>query len=329
MINVIIVGAGGIGERHLRCFQRAGVDQVGLVESNPERRDLIATRYGCPAFATWKDARKAGPWTVGVIATPAQTHIPIALELLAEGLDLLIEKPLAVSLDGIPELLQYDQTRIIRVAYVYRHMPLLAELKTRLENSDLGVLLSAQVVCGEDFSLARPDYARIYYARHESGGGAIQDLLTHFTNAMDWLLGPSEMVQCISGNRKLRDVSVEDTVCCSVRHVGGILVSYYLSQGQVAAETAITVHCERGSVRADLTGSRFGEYLPGAGDWTWTPFGPFERDDFYARQVEAFLDALKGGNGPSCTLPEAIHSLQGSLAALASARLGSVLEVKA
>ena len=52
MTNILIVGAGGIGERHLRCFQKIGVGRVGIVESHPERRALIASRYQCPSYAT-------------------------------------------------------------------------------------------------------------------------------------------------------------------------------------------------------------------------------------------------------------------------------------
>ena len=66
------------------------------MESNAERRDLTAARYNCPAFPCWNAARGAAAWTVGVIATPAHFHIPLALELLDSGLDVLIEKPLAV-----------------------------------------------------------------------------------------------------------------------------------------------------------------------------------------------------------------------------------------
>ncbi len=326
MTNLLIVGAGGIGERHLRCFQKL-VDRIAIVESHPERRALIASRYQCLSYATWSDAQADGPWTAAVIATPAQTHIPIAIDLLQSGLDVLIEKPLAVAPERLDELKSFDATRTIRVAYVYRHMPPVAELKRLLESGNLGQPLSAQVVCGEDFSKARPDYASLYYARHESGGGAIQDVLTHFVNAMDWLVGPAEAVHCLAANRKLKDVSVEDTVSCSIRHATACIASYYLSQGQVPKETSFTIHCEKGSVRADLTTARVSTIAVGDAEWTPTQFGPFERDDFYIRQAHSFLAAIRGESGASCTLSEAVHSLHGNVAALASAENGRLMEV--
>ena len=327
MTSVLIVGAGGIGERHVRCFQKAGIGRVGIVESQAERRELIAARYGCPGFADCEEALKAEPWTVGVVASPAPSHIPIATRLAEAGLNLLIEKPLAVVPDGLDRLQVFEAIRTMRVAYVYRHMLPVMELKRRLQAGSLGNPLAAQIVCGEDYSLARPDYARIYYGRHETGGGAIQDVLTHFVNTMDWLVGPARDVQCLVGNRKLRDVSVEDTVCCSIRHEGGCLAGYYVCQGQAPAETSFTVHCENGSVRAALSQQRVGEFRPGDAEWTWTQFGPVERDEIYVRQAKAFLDAMAGHPDHACMLAEAVHSLNVNIAALESARSGRCITV--
>lgn len=327
MNNVIIIGAGGIGERHIRCFQRLVTGRVGLVESNSERRELIASRYGCLAFPTWSAANEAADWDFGVVAVPAQIHVPMALDLLAAGVDVLIEKPLAVSLEGLDELKRYDATRTIRVAYVYRHMELVIELKRRLEDASLGAPLSAQIVCGEDFSIARPDYAKLYYARHQTGGGAIQDVLTHFVNAMDWLVGPARKVQCLAANRKLRDVAVEDTVSCSILHDGGCLANYYIAQGQVTKEISFTIHCEQGSICANITRMRIGTFVSGSDDWQWSEFPPCDRDSFYERQAADFLGALAGRSGHAASLDEAIHSLKVNLAALESAKTGQSIEI--
>lgn len=88
MSNVIVIGAGGIGKRHVRCFQTIGAS-LGIVEFQVERRELIASRYNCPAYASLQEANLAARWDVGVIASPAPTHIPLALELVSAGSDVL------------------------------------------------------------------------------------------------------------------------------------------------------------------------------------------------------------------------------------------------
>lgn len=324
MSNVIVIGAGGIGERHVRCFQSVGA-HVGIVETNAERRNDVAVRYGCEAFASWEEARASRDWQSGVVASPAPWHVPIARELAGAGLNVLIEKPLALDMAGVDELRRFDSLRKIRIAYVLRHMEVILELKKRLESGRFGRPLAAEIASGEDFSLARPDYARIYYARHETGGGAIQDILTHYSNAMDWLVGPVREVTCLSANRKLTNVSVEDTVSCSARHEGGCLANYYIFQGQVPKEMTFTIHCETGSFKADVRSSRMGEFAAGAEDWVWTQLGPCDRDDFFVAQARAFLHGAPDGR--ESTLEEGIRSLQVLSAAMESVRTRKVVEV--
>lgn len=142
---------------------------------------------------------------------------------------------------------------------------------------------------------------------------------------MDWLVGSSQHVACLAANRKLKDVSVEDAVSCSVLHSGGCLANYYIFQGQAAKETSFTIHCESGSLKADLGTSRVGEYLPGAEGWVWTQLGPFERDEFYIRQAKAFLNDSQ--EGTSSTLEDASHSVKVILAAMESIKTGRIVEV--
>jgi predicted dehydrogenase len=324
MSNVIVIGAGGIGERHVRCFQSVGA-HVGIVETNAERRGDVAARYRCEAYASWEEARAAKDWQAGVVASPAPSHIPIALELAGAGLNVLIEKPLALDMAGVDELRRFDSVRKIRIAYVLRHMELLLELKKRLDAGRFGRALTAEIVSGEDFSIARPDYARIYYARHETGGGAIQDILTHYSNAMDWLVGPVQEVTCMAANRKLTNVSVEDTVSCAARHEGGCLANYFVFQGQAPKEVSFTIHCETGSFKADFGTTRIGEFASRADAWAWTQLGPFERDDFFIAQARAFLHGVPDGR--ESTLEEGIHSLKVLSAALESVRARKVVEI--
>ena len=127
-MKICVVGAGSIGERHLRCFLATGRASVCFVEPNRGLRDTVAARYpGAASFETLSMATDAFDPTVAVIATPAPLHVPLASELVERGAHVLIEKPLAVTGDGVVELSQAVQSRgvIARVAYVYRAHPAL------------------------------------------------------------------------------------------------------------------------------------------------------------------------------------------------------------
>lgn len=139
-MKVLIVGVGSIGERHLRCFMRAGATGLGICEVNPALRDAMAAKYNVSAtFATLDDALGAG-FRAAVIATPANTHIPIAQQLAEAGLHLLIEKPLSTSNDGLAELsLTLQQRRlVVGVGYVYRAHPMFAAFHDAVSGAEFG-----------------------------------------------------------------------------------------------------------------------------------------------------------------------------------------------
>src|SRR5262245_37080029 len=181
MFKVLIIGVGSIGERHLRCFQKTGRADCSLVEINDEPRRAVAERYGVRrAFADLETALADRP-DVAVIATPAPLHVPIAQQLAEADVHLLIEKPLSTTLDGLDRLQKTVQERrlVAAVGYVYRSHPALSAMRDAIRAGRFGRPVQVVSTSGQHFPTYRPAYRTIYYTRRETGGGAIQDALTH------------------------------------------------------------------------------------------------------------------------------------------------------
>ena len=178
---------------------------------------------------------------------------------------MLIEKPLSTSLDEVEELRQEmaQRKQFVRVAFVYHFQPGIKAVRDGLRKGTLGRPLQTATVVGQHFPTFRPAYRQIYYARHETGGGAIQDMLPHLVNAMEWLVGPSTRVYCEAGHQALEGVTVEDTVCAAARN-GDVLTTYTLNQFQAPNEATFLVHCESGSYKVELHEQRWGVYPHGA-----------------------------------------------------------------
>ncbi|MGE3822364.1 MAG: Gfo/Idh/MocA family protein, partial [Isosphaeraceae bacterium] len=105
MREVLVIGLGSIGERHVRCFQNTGRALVSAVETDPARRQEIASRHSlAKSFGDLDEALKNPP-DAAVVATPAPSHVSIATRLVEAGVHVLIEKPLGVGLDGVDGLL--------------------------------------------------------------------------------------------------------------------------------------------------------------------------------------------------------------------------------
>jgi predicted dehydrogenase len=323
MPSILVIGCGSIGERHLRCFQRTGRCEVSVCDSNARLLGEVSARYGVTQYAGLKEALAAAKFDGIVICTPAHTHLGIAREGAAHGAALFIEKPLSVSLEGVEETREGIRLsgRFSAVAYVYRFFPWVAQAREFLRGGALGRPLHASVVSGQHFPTFRPAYRDIYYARRETGGGAIQDALTHHVNTMEWMIGPLTRLFCDASHQGLEGVSVEDTVNVVARH-GGVLVSYCMNQFQAPNETTFLVHCEEGSVKLEMQARRWGVLRHGEADWSWTQVDPLERDDIFAAQANAFLDGMEGKATPLCTFDEGVQTLKFNLAALRSSDTG-------
>lgn len=326
--SVIVIGCGSIGERHLRCFMKTGRVKAAVCDTNASLVQEVAKRYDVQGFASLDEAVAAFDATAWVICTPAQTHLPLALRALRQGLHVLIEKPLSISLDGVAEIQQaLDKAqRHAAVAYVYHAMPWIHEVRDALVAGAIGTPKHASVVAGQHFPTFRPAYREIYYTRHETGGGAIQDALTHLANAMEWLLGPTTRVVCDASHQVLDGVEVEDTVNVIARQ-GSVMTSYAMNQFQAPNEAVIQIHGTLGSIRIESHNQLWGVMRHGDSQWIWHQTAPLERDSHFIRQANEFLNGIQGYPSLLATFDEAVQTLKFNLAALASARTGNQVEI--
>ncbi len=318
--RVLVVGGGSIGERHVRCFQRTGRADVSLCEINDDVRGRVGETYQLPqTFAGFSDALAADPELV-VICTPAHLHVPMGIVAAEAGCHLMIEKPLSTSMDRVEELMELVRTRqrVASVAYVSRAHPALQEVKEALDSGEFGRPLEVVAQSGQHFPLYRPAYREIYYTDRATGGGAIQDALTHMLNSVEWLVGPMTEVAADAAHLRLEGVSVEDTVHAIARH-GAIMASYSLNQHQAPNESRLTIVCENGTVRVEMHENRWlASTEPGEPLVERSAFA-LERDDLFVRQAERMLDAVAGSAPVACPLEDALQTLRVNLAILDAA----------
>lgn len=319
--SVLVIGCGSIGERHLRCFLATGRVQAAVCDTNSRLVGEVAARYGVPGFdslAAAEAAFKADAW---VICTPAHTHLTLAGAALDRGVHLLIEKPLAVSMDGVAGLQQRlkTYTRHVAVAYVYHVMPWIYEPRAAIQAGAIGTPMHALAIAGQHFPTFRPAYRDIYYNRHETGGGAIQDGLTHEANFMEWLLGPTTFLFCDAAHQVLDGVTVEDTVNVLTRQ-GDVMTNYAVTQFQAPNEVEVRIHGTEGSIMIQAHLQRWGLMKLGETEWTWHQSPSLQRDEIFTLEAHDFLDGAEGKPARLCTFDEAVQTLKFNLAALESAR---------
>ena len=134
-IQLLVVGGGSIGERHVRCFGQSGRADVSLCEINDELRCRVAEQYQLEQSYTDLETALHSPPDAAVVCTPAHLHVSIAAQLATRGCHVLVEKPLSTTLEGIDELIGevHDRQLTAAVAYVYRAHPALAAMRQAAE----------------------------------------------------------------------------------------------------------------------------------------------------------------------------------------------------
>jgi predicted dehydrogenase len=292
--------------------------EVSVCEPNRKLRESITDRYEVASAYDGLDVALADSFHMAVVATPAQLHISQAIQLVGRGVNTLIEKPVSLVRDGIGELRNaLDQSRLIAgVAYPYRAHPALAAMRDSIASNRFGRPLQVVVVAGQNFPTYRPAFRDTYYRSRETGGGAIQDALTHLINAVEWIVGPTTSVVADAARLKLDGVEVEDTAQILTRN-GDVLTNYSLNQHQPANELSITVICEHGQARFENHRAKWSWLQEVDGAWQEEAM-ELDRDTLFRRQADAFLDAVEGHAQPLCNLNDGVATLETVLSALKS-----------
>ncbi|MBV9574363.1 MAG: Gfo/Idh/MocA family oxidoreductase [Acidobacteriales bacterium] len=131
LINVAVVGAGAFGRHHARVYRQLAdeaeaVRLIGVVDTNTERADSVAREFGCRAFGSVENLLSTyGETNAATIAVPTVHHSAVARNLMAAGVDVLIEKPIAASLSESDELIHLaaQHARIAQAGHLERFNP--------------------------------------------------------------------------------------------------------------------------------------------------------------------------------------------------------------
>lgn len=123
-IRAAVIGAGEHGRRHAQAYRSiAGVELTGIYDLIPAKAARLGAELGVPAFASLDDA--LGGADAASVVIPTTSHAAVARQALERGVDLLVEKPIASTVDEAEALtrLAAEKGRILQVGHVERFNP--------------------------------------------------------------------------------------------------------------------------------------------------------------------------------------------------------------
>jgi len=344
-MNVLLVGLGSIGQRHVRNLRRLLGAQVEISAFRTRKLPRVLTdgfgiepgsdveeKYAIRVFDDLDEALAERP-TIAFICNPSSLHLPAATAAARAGCHLFIEKPLSHSWDGVERFVDIvERSNLVAlVGYQMRFHPCLQRLRALLQEKRIGAVLAVNAEVGEHLPGWHPyeDYRQLYAARRDLGGGVVLSQI-HELDYIYWLFGPARRVFALGGHLSRLDLDVEDTASILMECViDGRAVPVHLHQDFVQRPPARTCEVigDAGKIVLDFHGPIL-RLFDGSGDLAETyTVDRFQRNQMFLDQLQHLLACVAGDETPISTVRDGSQSLRIALAARESMATGQPVEL--
>lgn len=297
-----VIGTGYWGSNHARVaaelLDEEELDDVVLCDVDEPHVADMAESYGIEYYTDYASLADAGV-DAATVATPSPTHEEIGTTLLKAGVDLLIEKPLALSSAAAWNIVDVAETNdcTLGVGHIFRYHPALNELKRRIDRGELGQI---KYLNTNRFSFRAP----------RSTTGVLYSLAVHDIDVYKFLLEKRpETIYC----------NMDDVVKEGIDETATLVLEYGDTTGVVNESWQVPVFGKRrnltvvGTERSahidyldnnvlklyDATVRRDGEQLRAIDEGAQTV--KVEDREPLRTEVEHFLDCCRSGETPTAS----------------------------
>jgi UDP-N-acetylglucosamine 3-dehydrogenase len=135
-----VIGAGNMGKNHVRVYSELPQAELAAIADPDAKAKKLAGRFGCRYYADYREMlEKEGVEAVS-IATPTTSHYEVAKSCLESGVHLLVEKPLAESVERAEKIVELAERAgvVLAVGHIERHNPVVKKLKEIVKKGVLG-----------------------------------------------------------------------------------------------------------------------------------------------------------------------------------------------
>jgi len=306
-LRVGVIGVGVMGSNHARVLaEMAGVELVGVVDPDRGQRDFVSRTLGTPAFADLDELLERGVDAV-TIAAPTHLHHDIALECISRGIHLLVEKPIAPTVEEGRAIVGAARRAgvTLMVGHVERFNPAVESIKRAIKNQDILSIAITRV---------GPFPPRM------SNVGVVIDLAVHDIDLIRWFTD-SEIVE-IQPQLSSAVAEREDIALLQFRTASGVLA--HINTNWLTPFKARTIHVATrdkyliGDLLTLQVTECFGFQPDGSYSMRHLSVG-------YAEPLRAellsFVNSIRSGRTPAVTGEEGVASLEVAIRCL-DARAG-------
>jgi UDP-N-acetyl-2-amino-2-deoxyglucuronate dehydrogenase len=274
MLRFALVGCGRIAARHVDLLAGGhvpGATLAAVCDAIPERARGVGDKYRVPAFTDMHEMAKTTQVDAFSVLTPSGVHAEHVLALARYGKHIVVEKPMALTLDDADDMIRTCDRHAIKLFVVKQNrfnVPVL-KLREALDHGRFGKLVvgTARVRWCRTQAYYDQDAWRGTWALD---GGVLANQASHHVDLLEWMMGPVESVFGKS-TTALVDIEAEDTAVVVLRFRNGALgvIEATTAARPTDLEGSISILGETGSVEIagfavnELKTWRFAKRLPG------------------------------------------------------------------
>ncbi len=291
-----VVGVGVMGANHARVLaDLAGVKLVGIADSDPKQRELVAQALGCAGYAD-VDALIAGGVDAITIAAPTHLHRDLALTCIRHGVHILVEKPIASSVEeGRAIITAAERAGLtLMIGHVERFNPAVEAIKVAIRDEDILSIAITRV---------GPFPPRM------SNVGVVIDLAVHDIDLIRWFTD-SDIVE-VQPQLSNAIAEREDIALLQFRTASGVLAHINTNWLTPFKARSVTVATRKKYIMADLLTRQvtecFGFQPDGSYSMRHLSVGHAEP---LRSELQAFVNAIRSGERPAVTGEEGVASLE-------------------
>ncbi|MCL5407573.1 MAG: Gfo/Idh/MocA family oxidoreductase [Patescibacteria group bacterium] len=144
-MNAGVIGVGNMGRHHVRNYAEIpGINLVGIADTDSKVGKELAEKFKCKYFENYKDLLKNEKLDLVTIAVPTKLHKKVALDCIAQGTHVLIEKPIALNVKDAKEVVAKARQKGVKftVGHIERFNPAVLKLKEMIDSGKLGEIIS-------------------------------------------------------------------------------------------------------------------------------------------------------------------------------------------
>jgi UDP-N-acetylglucosamine 3-dehydrogenase len=309
-VKVGVIGAGVMGENHIRTYsQISGAELVGIADVDKKRVTSLAKKYNAEGFTDYHELLKQELDAVSIVV-PTTLHTGVGLDVIDKGINLLVEKPIATTIEHAWTLVKAARKEDVKlmVGHIERFNPAVMNMKELIDHNKLGKIVSINTRRVGPYNPRIRDVGVILDI-----GVHDLDIIAHLYNAQ-----PQE-VYAIAG----KDIHSEED------HAS-VILRFENSKAGVVETNWLTPHKTRTFTVVGTEAVGYGDYMEQKvtiHDANWIREAKIEKKEPLRNELEHFLDCCKTGRELLASGEDGINALNMALAAIESYKSSTVVKI--